>query len=31
MSEQLQLRSGSAANVAAFTGAAAEVVVDFHQ
>ncbi|HZZ63827.1 MAG TPA: hypothetical protein VFE63_22130 [Roseiarcus sp.] len=28
MSEQLQLRSGSAVNVAAFTGAAAEVVVD---
>lgn len=28
MSEQLQLRSGSSANIAAFTGAAAECVVD---
>ena len=28
MSEQLQLRSGSASNIAAFTGAAAECVVD---
>jgi len=28
MSEQLQLRSGSAANIATFTGAAAELVVD---
>ncbi len=28
MSEQLQLRSGSAADIAAFTGAAAECVVD---